>query len=98
MAHNPHFIRKQQDYKPTAKYKLVVYFKNKTHLPPTKQHNTFFSCHHRDKKGEDGLKALKKLVTGRFRGTYLTALIYDNQTGALLHKWVFDGITDEKRL
>lgn len=98
MKQSIHFIKKQQDYKARAKYKLVIYFKDKAHLPEGKQHTTLFSCEHRDKKGDTGLNALKKLVTGRFKGTFLTALIYDNQTGVLLHKWVFDGLMDEKRL
>ncbi|KAB2913544.1 MAG: hypothetical protein F9K23_17110 [Bacteroidetes bacterium] len=98
MEQNPHFIKKQQGYKTRAKYKLIIYFKDKAHLPEGMQHTTLFSCEYRDKKGDTGLYALKGLVTGRYKGKFLTALIYDNQTGVLLHKWVFDGIKDEKRL
>ncbi len=98
MEQNPHFVKKQQGYKARAKYKLIIYFKDKAHLPEGMQHTTLFSCEYRDKKGDTGLYALKGLVTGRYKGKFLTALIYDNQTGALLHKWVFDGIKDEKRL
>ncbi|KAB2912958.1 hypothetical protein QQ054_13120 [Oscillatoria amoena NRMC-F 0135] len=98
MKQNPNFIRQQQDYKAHAKFKLIIYFKDKAHLPEGMQHTTLFSCEYRDWKGDTGLYALKRLVTGRFKGTFLTALIYDNQTEVLLHKWVFNGVTDEKRV
>ncbi len=98
MEPHKHFIKKQQEYKVRAKYKLILYFKDKAHLPEGMQHTTLFSCEYRDKKGDTGLYALKGLVTGRFKGTFLTALIYDNQKGVLLHKWVFNGTIDEKRI
>jgi hypothetical protein len=45
-----------------------------------------------------GERELMRLVTVKYTGNYRTALIYNNQTGALLHKWVFNGITEDKRI
>jgi hypothetical protein len=54
-------------------YKLVVYFKEGT---GTNRHNkpmVFYSQKYYDRKGEQVLTVLKKLITGKFKGTYIIA-------------------------
>ena len=87
------FIRQQVAYKANAKYKLVVYFKDCPLDPP----KVFFSCERLDKKGELGYKKLEALVTVKYAGLFATAIIYNNQTGEGIAKWVQNKYYDEKR-
>lgn len=81
-----------------AKFKLVVFFKEGTGRNNDNKPKVFFSRELHDKQGDTGERELMQLVTVKYTGNYRTALIYDNQTGALLHKWVFNGITEDKRI
>lgn len=78
------FIKQQVAYKANAKYKLVVYFKDR----PQDQPNVLFSCQRLDKKGELGYKKLEELVSVKYAGLFATAIIYNNQTGDEMAKWV----------
>jgi hypothetical protein len=81
-----------------AKYKLVVYFKDGQGANPLNKPKVFFSREYYDRKGEQGLTVLKNLVTGKFKGTYITALVYNNQTGTPLFKWIGREMEGEQTL
>ncbi|KAB2915146.1 MAG: hypothetical protein F9K23_11670 [Bacteroidetes bacterium] len=81
-----------------AKFKLVMFFRKGIGRNGDNKPKVFFSRELHDKAGDAGEKALIDLVTEKYTGKYRTALIYDNQTGVLLHKWVFNGILEDKRI
>lgn len=81
-----------------AKYKLLVYFMAGSGNNGANKPKVFFSREKHDKHGDMGEKELIRLVNVKYTGKYRTALIYDNLTGALLHKWVFNGVIEDKRL
>jgi len=50
---------------------------------------TFYSDLRYDKRGiENGVKKLETLVEVKFKGTYKTAIIYENLNGQELKKWI----------
>lgn len=90
--------RQRSVFTKNAKFKLVVFFKEGKGRNGDNKPKVFFSREQHDKQGDMGERELMRLVTVKYTGNYRTALIYDNQTGALLHKWVFNGITEDKRI
>ncbi len=71
-----------------AQYRLVVFFKVGILKNAANRPRVFYSYKHLDMRGERGKIQLISLVTVKFKGQYITALLYDNIRGNLLLKWV----------
>lgn len=73
--------------KQNSLYRLVVYMN-----PDGKQCQVFYSFAGDDKKdpGTSGNKMVRRLLLQQkfLKGKYTTALLYNNQTGVMLRKWV----------
>lgn len=66
-----------------SRYKMVIYLLNK-------DKHVYYSIVSEDKKGEDkSIGAMvRRLLEGKYRKKYNTALVYDNSTGDLIQKYV----------
>jgi len=91
-------MHRTTDYKQSAKYKLVVFFKEGKGNNPENSPKVFFSRRYLDKRGNEGLTALEKLAVSNYNGLYITAVIYDNQTHTELKKWVESNGQLEQRI
>lgn len=82
--------KKKSEWNGKAKYKLVVYFSAGQGRNYTNKPKVFFSRERLDKLGDEGRIALQILATTKWKGKYTTAILYDNQTGNELNKWVLN--------
>lgn len=82
-THTQHVVNR-----PIPQYKLVIYFKEGDANNPANKPRVFYSYPAYDKKGEMGKTRLIHLVTAKYKGRYVTALLYNNRSGALERKWI----------
>jgi len=83
--HKPQRVVAQRE---VARYKLVVFFKAGQGNNSDNRPRVFYSYFAYDRKGDLGKTHLKRLVTAKYKGMYITALLYNNQTRMLLEKWI----------
>ena len=88
MIQKPNSPSQRVVYSKNAHYRLVIYFKEGVSNNQNNRPRVFYSYPKYDQKGDLGKTRLMRLVTAKYKGQYITALLYNNQTGTLLKKWV----------
>lgn len=69
-------------------YRLVIYFKEGVSKNQDNRPRVFYSYPKYDQTGDFGKIRLMRLVTVKYKGKYITALLYNNHSGLLVKKWV----------
>ena len=88
MINKPNTVAQRVVQGRNAHYRLVIYFKEGISKNKNNRPRVFYSYPKYDQKGDFGKTRLVRLVTVKYKGKYITALLYNNQTGILLKKWV----------
>jgi hypothetical protein len=88
MINKPNTVAQRVVQGRNAHYRLVIYFKEGISKNKNNRPRVFYSYPKYYQKGDFGKTRLVRLVTVKYKGKYITALLYNNQTGILLKKWV----------
>ena len=88
MINKPNTTSQRVVPRQNAQYRLVMFFKEGVQKNLSNRPRVFYSYPKYDQKGDFGKTRLMRLVTTKYKGQYITALLYNNQTGILLKKWV----------
>lgn len=88
MINKPKISSRRIALRQVAHYRLVIYFKEGSSNNPSNRPRVFFSYPFYDNMGDMGKFRLWRLVTIKYRGKYITALLYNNVSGLLIKKWV----------
>ena len=88
MIQKPNTLAQRVVRKQTAHYRLVIYFKEGISKNKNNRPRVFYSYPKYDQRGDLGKTRLVRLVTVKYKGKYITALLYNNLSGQLIKKWV----------
>lgn len=88
MIQKPNTLAQRVVRRKTAHYRLVIFFKEGKENNPNNRPRVFYSYPKYDHNGDFGKIRLLRLVTVKYKGKYITALLYNNLSGLLIKKWV----------
>ena len=88
MINKPNTVAQRVVQGRNAHYRLVIYFKKGVSKNPSNRPRVFYSYPKYDQRGDFGKTRLMRLVTVKYKGKYITALLYNNLSGQLIKKWV----------
>tara|TARA_Y100001978_G_C23280477_1_gene240074 strand:+ start:150 stop:446 length:297 start_codon:yes stop_codon:yes gene_type:complete len=88
MKQKPNTLAQRVVRRQNAHYRLVIYFKEGVSKNPNNKPRVFYSYPKYDHRGDLGKIRLIRLVTVKYKGKYITALLYNNLSGQLIKKWV----------